>query len=476
MPLQLGALVRRESLLGSYIKEDIAGDRMKQFFPIGTAFTAATPVLHFIPGGALVGAITNIITGPFWNWWDSWYGAQAANNDLTAAAKSKNRKQSKHFFATANQFWSKLAMPGLTAWGAALIIKSFVIDVIIAHNAQTMLSGAAFSVALTAAALSSFAFAGAMFIAAAQSGWNGYKSWRKIDAEYLLTDRKEKLQSLNAEYQENTITLETIATRINALQQNPILILEEHRAAHPENYEDDDFFDEDFQYDENTAEKEAETERISLHEQAEELKERQAYLHHIKPRLEKQITALQAPDSLLKYYLRAKQQHKAGQRLLDTTAWMFAGVGAVCGGLALLFPPAAIGLGLVCAGCYAIAAGIKIKQLWDKHKANKLREQVFTALERSGDVESLLLRDYFSTFNPLGREISWQELENIKAGLSANDVELIVNWECEKVAKELMAQRAQPKASCWSFFKSNDAVRLNTVNADEESLLLPLGP
>lgn len=296
-----------------------ADKTMKGYFIFSTAISVAAnshlPVVQQVAQLTAAG----LLTGAVWNGVDSVGGIAVGYDDYQKARKSVCHRHQKLTLATLNMVWSAAIMPGCTTWGLVSTIKAMA-----SHGGMKELFKSGIALGGHAAlAASSFSFAGAMFICAANSAIGAYGAQQKSKPLHLLKDR---IKKYNHEIKRQAPRTE----RLTALKKDIIALHDKVQ------YEGEGVNELKINDNEN---------------------EKILSVFVTEARQSIRIDEQHAEN------LINKQKQKARTKKMDACAWTLAGIGAMCVGLAILFPPAAPVLGILGVVGYACAASIKAKQL-----------------------------------------------------------------------------------------------------------------
>lgn len=315
-------------------------------------------------------------------------------------------------------------MPGLTGWGLATMIK----DLVATHQLKALVTPGVPIGAAVPLAAASFSFAAAMYLCALQSGQSWLRARRKTDPVYLLEDRQKRYQAL----------CQKIFNLENQFILNPEKQTEKMLAKL------DDY--------KNVLIRMKHQEKIIAQV-------------HFKTNPDSDEESLLGRSENISEYLLAKQAMKVTEKREDTIAWLNAGTGAVCAGLALLLPHAALGLAIAGALFYGVAATIKAHQLYQKKQKMKQRKAVYKALlldEKNFEMSKSQKSDEIkSQLNKQLLKRHFGETFDYEKYLSKNDVGRIVDIECGKIYNEKVNSGVcKNKVGFFNRFSRKEAQRL----------------
>lgn len=347
-----------------------------------------TAAAHFL-GAVMNSATETSVTGLGWNLTDTASGL-AATPGLLRRAKGSLYSHEKMTLALLNAVHFGAVLPGFSAWGFASVIKS-----VEAIGVKALIYNGGVVLGATAAlAGSSFAFAAGMFVNASISGYAWYRALQD-DAPYTMMEDKiveydeleEKIKRLGDEFhilrqkkmfhEDERLKRENLENKVAILKAKQDQIKHDVEAlyAYALQKPADSIANSGKSLETSSL---ADPSKESLGEPA--LKPAGSTLNSAKDQKEKitldvlRITGKTA-DTLKKSTL-----HKEGEALIqkqisdkrfDTIANIAGGIGAVLGGLAVLFPPAALPLLAGCAVCFAVCAVMKGIQWYEKREAVK---------------------------------------------------------------------------------------------------------
>lgn len=362
---------------------------------LSSVLGAVLNVMSVMPSPLAQGIANSVlassVSGLDWNTVDSIWAGLTAREVRSRLNLCAHNEAAKRRWVTTNLFWAMVATPVGTLWG-------FVSMLMMAHQsggirALFLVSGATLGASLALSA-SSFAFAGGSFLMAARSGYSWYRATQKLNNGALLDDRKEKHAAL---------TYKIALCKDEKLK--PLLILKQSRIQQ-------------------------QVEALSAEKPTE---------------IQKKLIAL----------LQLKQKNKIEKQQLDAMANLLCGLGAVCLGIAFLFPPAAIILNICAAILYSVSAVMRLKQFHQKISEQKIRTAFFKSYGPAFTpdvVEKKLICKYFNI-----DETDKKEYEIILSQLSTEDRKVIVDIMC-------MEKKSSPQAAA-----GNIASALKpSINATEE--------
>ncbi len=382
---------------------------------LSSVLGAVLNVMSVMPSPLAQGIANSVlassVSGLDWNTVDSIWAGLTAREVRSRLNLCAHNEAAKRRWVTTNLFWAMVATPVGTLWG-------FVSMLMMAHQsggirALFLVSGATLGASLALSA-SSFAFAGGSFLMAARSGYSWYRATQKLNEGALLEDREEKLSALTIKIKScDDEKLKTLLT----LKQN---------------------------------------------------------------RIQQQVDALSAtePTKIQKKLitlLQLKQKNKIEKQRLDAMANLLCGLGAVCLGIAFLFPPAAIILNICAAILYSVSAVMRLKQFHQKISEQKIRTTIFKSFGSCitpDVVEQKLICEYFSIDKKDKKEYA-----AILSQLSVEDRKVIVDIKCMEKYKSLPKTEAERRSvsamnSAHSFYGN----RKNLQEADPAAGKLPATP
>lgn len=418
---------------------------MKGYFIAGTISTAANAAVS----GAMHIPLIFLLMGPVWNYVDSVGGLGMGVYDIKKANASLLNRNSKLSLYSIQLIWSLVIMPGLTGWAAYTTIESLAKT----GTWKSLIATSGVSLgASTALATSSFVFAGAMFLGASLSAYAWYRAQKKTNPVNLEIDRRERIQELNTNINKLEMDIEKQQEKISSFRTESI-----NETSRKKDKIDQKIKKIEFHVKKNKEKIESFKKKKNIFEN-----QKEALSKYNNFKLNLSTDQPTNEEKKLVNFLIEKQKIKAEKKKEETIAWVAGGVGAVCVGLGILFPPAAIGLGIAAAGFFAVTSTIKFRQLSDKRRDAKIHRAVYKKIIKENfteDLKKLSINSQENKFLLNKVEDYLFNLTTIKReSLTTTDIKFFIDLKCREIYEKEI-KPSQSKSSCFKFFnkrKQND--------------------